>query len=227
MCYIRRILFLVSVLLAGSLWAQEDFLGFVEPNFAVGYSLSPTISQNASIRQRSFFYRDGASGLEARQLDLTLFTRYKWSAGQSASFGIQYRFRDIFEPSSENELRLTEQFDLSYRPYIIRVGHRFRLEQRIFSSLTVHRLRYRLALDGPLQGSQTDVGEFYWIGSLEPVLNLAKGQSPVYNLRFTGWIGYQASPGLRFQLGPEYRWISFTEDSIDVLLILASCVLTL
>jgi hypothetical protein len=207
--------------------AQEDFLGFVEPNFAVGYSLSPSFSQNASIRQRSFFFRDGDFGLVARQLDLVLFTRYKWSPGRSASFGIQYRFRDIFEPDSENEIRLTQQFDISYRPNIIRLGHRFRVEQRFFAFGTVHRLRYRIALDGPLQGSQTDVGEFYWIGSVEPVLNLTKGQSPVYNLRVTGWIGYQASPGLQIQFGPEYRRISVSEDSLDILLLLASCVLTL
>ena len=206
---------------------QDDFTGFLQPSAALSYKLSPRISQNASLKQRTFFYRESAGDLRARHLDVVVFTKYRISANTSSSFGLQYRFRNIFEPESGDEVRLTQQFNVALRPSALRIGHRVRTEQRLFSGQTIHRFRYRLALDGPLQGEQADVGEAYWVGSVEPLLSAGRGISPEYDLRLTTWIGYRINEGQKLQIGPEFRWENFLGDLERVLFLQASWVVSL
>ncbi len=206
---------------------QDNFTGYLQPSAALSYELSPRFSQNASLKQRTYFYRDSEGELRARHLDAVLFTKFRISANSSTSFGLQYRFRNAFDPDSGDEVRLTQQYNIALRPAVIRFGHRIRSEQRIFSDRTVHRFRYRLALDGPLQGQQTDVGEAYWIGSLEPLLSAGKGMGPEADLRLTAWLGYRINEGQKLQLGPEFRWEDFLGDLQNVLFFQAAWVISL
>ena len=199
------------------LWAQANFTGYLQPSFALSYALSPRLSQNAALNVRTFYFRDESYSLETRQLDAVLFTQYALSGNQTLSFGLQYRFRNPFEPGSGNELRLTQQFNTTFKPAVLRYGHRFRAEQRIREVGTIHRFRYRLAVDGPLQGENTDVGEAYWIGSAESLLSVARSDAPEYDLRLTGWIGWRISANSKLQLGPEIRWENFQGETENVL----------
>lgn len=197
--------------------AQENFTGYLQPSVALSYKLSPRISQNAALNLRNFYYRDEAYDLQTRQLDAVLFTQYALSGNQTLSLGIQYRFRNPFEPEAGNELRLTQQFNTTLKPAVLRFGHRFRAEQRIREAGTIHRFRYRLAVDGPLQGENTDVGEAYWIGSAESLLSAARGNRPEYDLRLTGWIGWRVTVNSKVQAGPEIRWENFQGETEKVL----------
>jgi hypothetical protein len=107
------------------------------------------------------------------------------------------------------------------------MGHRLRAQQRIQPSRTVHRFRYRFALDGPLEGDKLDVGEAYWIGSLESLLSVGKGIKPQHDIRATSWVGYLWSEGLKIQGGAQYRQEDYTGDSTPVLFFLTSLVVFL
>jgi hypothetical protein len=224
---IRPVRLFLFCLLPAIGWAQERFTGFVQPQVAVNYSLGPAYSHNFSVQQRAFFYRDGASVLETRHIDLSHFSDFRWGPGRSLGLGILYRFREPFSDTGENELRLTQQVNLNQRANIVRTGHRFRTEQRILPSETLHRFRYRLALDGPLQGEKLDVGEAYWIGSAEGLLTVARGQKPLYSLRIGGMAGLMASTELKVQAGFEYRLVGIARFDQSVLFLLSSLVLTL
>ena len=160
-------------------------------------------------------------------MDLSHFSSVKWGVNRSLGLGILYRFREVFEDQSTNELRLTQQVNFVSRGQSFRFGHRLRTEQRLFPGLTLHRFRYRFAVDGPLQGKKLDPGETYWIGGLEGLLMVGKGLEPAYSLRTSGWFGYLVSDLLRIQVGGEYRIVGIWDSNRPFLFLLTSLVFNL
>jgi hypothetical protein len=63
------------------------------------------------------------------------------------------------------------------------LGYRVRAEQRITDKPTIHRFRYRFAIDFPLQGEALDVGERYAVFSAKSLLSVAKALLPEYDQR--------------------------------------------
>ncbi|NAS12663.1 DUF2490 domain-containing protein [Poritiphilus flavus] len=222
-----------SLLLFGLLWVcglcrgQERLTAYWQPQFSVNYGVATNYSHNFSLTNRNFIFEDEAVVFRGRQLDLAHFSKLKIRDNQSIALGLQYRFRKLFEKDRGNEFRLTQQYNLVQKPNIIRFGHRLRTEQRIFESLTVHRFRYRFALDRPLQGEKLDVGEAYFIASLESLLSVAKAQSPQLDERLTFQLGWLLNQKTRLQTGVEYRWEDFTQERQDVLFLLSSLVISL
>ena len=208
-------------------WGQGEFTGYLEPAINLNYSLGKGFSQNVSAGHRMYYSRNGAAELRVRQVDLALFTSVAFLGNQSVGLGIQYRFRKPFEPDRTNEIRLTQQYNRTFRPRVIRIGHRLRSEQRIFPDQTVHRFRYRLAFDGPLQGERTDVGEWYWVGTLEQLLSVSRSQSAEWDVRAGAELGYLAADGVRTELGTEYRREDFTHTGGHELFFTMTLVLSL
>ncbi len=227
MSCIKRALCLLWYMGPVLLLAQEDFTGYLEPALALNYQVTPTYSHNFSFSPRIYFRQEGETGLRTRHMDLRHFSSVSWGPDGSVGFGILYRFRDNFEPSREDELRLTQQVNFTSRPGVVRMGHRLRAQQRIQPSRTVHRFRYRFALDGPLEGDKLDVGEAYWIGSLESLLSVGKGIKPQHDIRATSWVGYLWSEGLKIQGGAQYRQEDYTGNSTPVLFFLTSLIVFL
>mgnify|MGYP003128786697 FL=1 len=197
----------VSVLLlliSASVKGQENLTGYWQPQIAINYPVSGSYSHNFSIANRNYIFDNEEFTLKGRQLDVVHFSNLKVRDNQSIALGVQYRFRSNFE-NRENELRLTQQYNITNQPFAIRYGHRFRTEQRITNSLTTHRFRYRFALDFPLVGEKLDVGEPYFVGSLENLLSVAKYNAPQYDARLSGQVGWQLNGGIKFQVGVEYR----------------------
>ncbi|MEJ2583983.1 MAG: DUF2490 domain-containing protein, partial [Robiginitalea sp.] len=208
MSSIRRYCLFI-LLIAGSVgWSQEDLSLLLQPKFSINYSLSPTYFHNFSVAQRVSFLNLGQETLSIRHIDLSHFSTFKWGVRHSVGLGVLYRFRELFENQSANELRLTQQLNIVLRGNSLRYGHRLRTEQRLLPSQTLHRFRYRFAVDGPLQGKKLNPGELYWIGGLEGLLTVGKNLRPGYSIRTSGWLGYLASNKLRIQIGGEYRLAS-------------------
>ncbi|WP_228236342.1 DUF2490 domain-containing protein [Allomuricauda sp. M10] len=203
---------MLFLLFVGMASAQENLTGYWEPKFSVNYKVTGLYSHNFSLSNRNYLLDDGQFTLQGRQLDLAHFSKLKVRDNQSISVGVQYRFRNNFE-DGENELRFTQQYNFTYRPYTIRFGHRISAEQRITQSLTTHRFRYRIALDVPLQGEKLDPGEPYFVGSLENLWSVSKGNSPQYDTRISSQIGWLIGKDLTIQLGLEYRFEDFTAVS--------------
>jgi hypothetical protein len=141
--------------------------------------------------------------------------------------GLQYRFRENFETRGENELRLTQQYDIRHQDGALRLGHRLRAEQRFRLSATGYRFRYRLALDSPLQGQKLNTGEVYFIGSLEALLGFARASSPEYDQRVEVSIGWLLQQGLKAETGLEYRLEDYTGSTENRLLITSNLIISL
>jgi len=226
--YFTRWFFSLLLLLSlASVRAQENLTAYWQPQVAVNYKVSGSYSHNFSLANRNYIFDDEVATLRVRQLDLAHFSNLKIQGNQSVALGIQYRFRNTFE-DRENELRLTQQYNITHKPLAIRYGHRLRAEQRITNSLTTHRFRYRFAVDFPLQGEKLDPGEPYFVGSLESLLSVAKQNVPEYDTRLSGQIGWELNGGLKFQMGVEYRIEDFTASQPqNVLFLLTSAQLSL
>ncbi|WP_240905043.1 DUF2490 domain-containing protein [Flagellimonas oceani] len=222
--------FLIVLLLLplATVGAQTNLTGYWQPQVAANYKVTGTYSHNFSLASRNYIYDDEALTLRVRQLDLAHFSKLKVRDDQSIAFGIQYRFRNNFEKSRENELRLTQQYNITNKPFAIRYGHRVRTEQRITNSLTTHRFRYRFAVDFPLMGEKLNVGEPYFVGSLENLLSVAKNNSPEYDARLSGQIGWELNRGLKLQMGVEYRMEDYSSSlPQNILFLLTSAQLSL
>lgn len=227
MYYIRKIVLLLGLIYSETFFAQENLIGYFQPKIALNYRVANNFKQNFAIGQRTYIFENEAIAFRVRQLDLVHFSNLKIKDNQSIAFGIQYRFRENFEADKQNELRLTQQYNFTFNPRIVRYGHRFRSEQRITSDLTIYRFRYRFTLDLPLQGEQLDIGETYFIGNLETLLSIAKSNLPEYDQRFTVNIGWLLKEKTKLQTGVEYRFEDYTHTTSSVFFILTSLILAL
>ncbi len=227
MSFIRGSCLLVILLAGFPGWAQEDLSLLLQPSISLNYKVTGSYAHNFSIAQRLSYLNLGEETLSVRNLDLSHFSNVKLGVHPSVGIGVLYRFREAFEGENTDELRITEQFNYVTRNHSIRFGHRIRTEQRIFPSETLHRFRYRFALDGPVQGRKLDPGELYWIGGLEGLLTAGKGIEPVYSLRTSGWLGYLANSAIKIQVGGEYRIVNLWDRNRPVLFLLTSLVVNL
>ncbi len=207
--------------------AQENLTGYWNPKISLNYNVSSNYSHNFSVEKRSYFYRNSDLQLNVRQIDLNHFSNLKTRDNQSIGFGIKYRLKDTFENSSENELRFTEQYNITLKRGGIRYGHRLRAQQRITKSSTVHRFRYRFALDFPLQGEELDIGEAYLVVSTESLLSVGKSLLPAFDQRLTSKLGWVLSTTTKLQLGMEYRAENYAQSTENELFILTELVLNL
>lgn len=146
--YFIRFFLLVVVTGTKTVIAQDNFTLYAEPTITLNYEVATNYSHNFEVANRSYIYNEDLE-FRARHLELTHFSNLNIGFDQSIAFGIKYRWRENFERDEENELRLTEQYNLTHRNRNLRLGNRFRVEQRISPSSTVHRFRYRFALDTP------------------------------------------------------------------------------
>lgn len=225
--FIKFFIFSSILLITTQVFAQKNFTGFIEPEFAINYDVSKNYSHNFSLANRTYFHKNNAYKIDARQLDIKHFSNFKIKYNQSIAFGIQYRFREAFEENKSDELRFTEQYNFTHKPNNVRYGNRLRAEQRIAPDLTTHRFRYRFAADMPLMGTVLDTGEPYFIGSTESLLSVARGFKPSYDQRFTGAVGFVLSENTKIQAGLEYRFENYTTQTDQSLFILTSLSLAL
>lgn len=205
----RWFLFLICFVWISSLKAQDNLTAFWQPQAAINYNVSNTYSHNFSLAHRAYLIENENFGYDARQIDIVHFSKFNLTDNQSLAFGVQYRFRNVFEDEGD-EVRLTQQFNFTKRPLVVRFGHRFRTEQRITKALTIHRFRYRFAVDFPLKGEKLNIGEPYFVGGFENLLSVAKSNLPQYDTRISCQLGWRIQDGLKIQTGIEYRVEDYT-----------------
>jgi hypothetical protein len=74
----------------------------------------------------------------------------------------------------------------------------------------------------PLEGQNLDVGESYFVGTTETLLNVGKDIKPIYEQRFAANFGWLLSSKTKLQFGLEYRLLNFTETIQHRTLLLSS-----
>lgn len=218
---IKRFTVLFALLICGSGISQDNFEALGESGFAVDHKISNVYSYNFAVRSRYYVYQDEATTLKNRQIDLVHFSTLRLNYNRSISFGIQYRFRAIFDGGS-NELRLTQQFNYTKSKLSLRFGHRVRLEQRIFEAITILRSRYRFTLDFALKGEKLDIGEPFFVATMEALLSQNPNIKSELDHRTTAHIGWLISERLILQFGLEYRFEAFNIETKEKLFILSA-----
>lgn len=224
--YTKALLIFGTLLYANALRAQQSFTLLWEPQIAVNYEVRSGYSHNFSIAQRNILYRQDLL-FWVRQIDLAHFSDFQLADNQDLAFGLQYRFGNTFAKGAENEVRFTQQYSITHRERAIRLGHRVRAEQRIRSSGTVHRFRYRFALDAPLQGEVLNPGETYLVSSLESLLSVGKDRKPEYDQRISLNLGWWLQEGLKVEAGLQYRWEDYTQETENSLFLTTNLILSL
>lgn len=204
--------------------AQSNFSSLGEHNLSINHKVSGLYKYNFSVSTRHYIYNNKTTNIHIRQLDFKHFSTYNLSLDNSISLGLQYRNRNWFE-NSNNEIRITQQFNTTTRLRALRFGHRFRTEQRISKPKTTHRFRYRFAVDFPLNGEQLDIGEAYIIASNEALYSVAKAVKPELDYRITTLLGWLYSKNLKLQFGLEYRFEGFNIKNDQKLHVLTSGVI--
>ncbi len=225
--YIKHISFFCVLFCGNFLLAQEHLTGYLQPQIALNYKVTPHYGHHFSVIERTYIFDDEQIEFKAKQLDIAHYSKLKINHNQSLSFGILYRFLKTFDADQHNELRLTQQYNIAFKPNNIQFAHRIRSEQRIKPNLTTHRFRYRFAANMPLQGEQLDVGEPYCTGSLESLLSIASGKKPQYDQRFTANLGWQLNEKIKWQAGLEYRFENYTNTTEHVFFVLTSLIVSL
>lgn len=183
------------------LQGQSDI--FSESKFSLNFNSSGNYKGNFALGAR-FYTLDNTNHFNQQLIELSHFSTLKLNNKLSMSIGALYRQRDWFE-DRDNEFRITEQFNIKSVLNQWRFGHRIRAEQRINNTRTVHRFRYRLAFDTPLNGLKLDLKEFYIVASTEFLWSIAKAVAPRLDQRVTTQLGYFYSKNMKLQLGFQYR----------------------
>ncbi|VXB33993.1 DUF2490 domain-containing protein [Maribacter litoralis] len=228
--YCTRFRFIFTLLLflcVRYVQSQNNTVAYWEPEVALNYKVTPLLKQNFSLSNRNYTYHNNKSQLTVRKIEITHFSSLTIDPYKSIGLGVQYRFREVFENDKENELRLTQQFNITKITNSVRFGNRFRIEQRIQPSTLIHRFRYRFAIDIPLKGLRTDIGEPYLVATTESLLSIEKSAKAMYDQRITSQIGWSISNHLKAQLGVQFRMENYTENTEHVFLFLNSIVFSL
>ena len=105
------------------------------------------------------------------------------------------------------------------------MGIAFDLNNAFLEDITILRSRYRFALDFPLNGEKLDVGETYFITSMEALLSKGKNIKLEIDQRTTLQIGWLFSEKLKFQLGLEYRFEALNISNEEKFFILTSLII--
>lgn len=209
------------LLIGPLLHSQENLTAYWQPSFAINYKVNETYSHNFSVQNRNYVFDNEEAQLSARQVDFAHFSNLQLQDNQSIALGIRYRFREAFDGGA-NELRLTQQYNITSKPLVVRYGQRFRTEQRITSIRTTHRFRYRFSVDFPLRGEILDIGEPYLVANAESLLSVASKKQAQYDVRITLNFGWKLSNRSKFQIGTEYRTEDFSQNLQHVLFLLST-----
>ena len=201
------------LLLTISALSQENFTTFWQPQVGVYYQVVNDYTHNFFFISRNVLAEDSNFKLDLRQFDIVHFSKLKIRYNQSISLGLRWRNSKIFDSDQINEFRLTQQYNIKIKPNKVRYGHRMRTEQRIFDGFTLHRFRYRLAVDFPLEGERLNVGQAFSVFSAEQLFTVANKTDPLYTLRIRAGLGVLLSPKSTLQFILQYRLIDYTKEA--------------
>jgi hypothetical protein len=200
--YCSRIFLLLLLPAAAFSQILDDVL--VQPALNISWDTGSRWSFNSAIEQRS----STEDSFKALHIQAAQFASYE--VGFYSQIGVGVMYRELFDDSRPEEVRLTEQYVYTRKYNALKIAHRVRWDQRFRGDRSTHRWRYRFSSSLPLNGFATDASEFYLTASLETLFIAESGRVPGYDQRFSLGIGRKLHSKLRVQLVTEYRFENFT-----------------
>ncbi len=183
--------------------AQSSFSSGILPRVRVSAKVTEGIKWVNGIESRQLFVddtKDESLDYEYVLTDISSLLSMKIGANGAVNGGYLLRFE-----GDEVIHRAIQQFTIVQNYDIIRLGHRFVTDQTFSKNkLPEFRLRYRIALEKPLSGSEIDPKEFYFKLSNEYLLKFQSSESEL-ETRILPFLGYEIDKNNKIELGLDYR----------------------
>ncbi|MFA0961654.1 DUF2490 domain-containing protein [Roseivirga sp. BDSF3-8] len=207
------LLLLLGTLFYVQAYAQPTYEAGILPAFNLNTSLSNKWKLNFKSENRFLFVKDAFSeqpdrGLDFVLSDLSVIVSRKVGLNNSLGAGYLLRFRD-----NNFQHRHLWQFTIVPVGNPFRLAHRFAADQTLDEEAAAQsRLRYRLAIELPLNGTAVDPGEFYFKANQEQLHIFSDGQ---YDLEFrlVPVLGVNFSDDNKLEAGLDYRIDGFIESA--------------
>lgn len=206
----------LGLLLPNFIHAQESDLG----NWLI-YIGNKKIDQKWDIHHEVQYRNYNAIG-DLEQLLLRTGLGRTFNDGQNNFLvGYGYILSENYIPlielkTSVNEHRLYQQFTAKNKIGDVKIGHRYRFEQRFIEDNFKMRFRYFLSLSAPLCKNENDEVSFYLSAYNE--IFLSTEPSVFDRNRLYGGIGYNVNKSLRVELGYMNQFFEFSgRDQVNVI----------
>lgn len=192
-------------LVATNFYGQSTQSLLWEPEVSLKISTQSRWAYSFGIANRTLFYgkEDGQTIRDQDQehVELSHFTSYRTGSTTVASLGLRYRFIEVFDESSHDELRFIQQLVYAPENYL-NLAHRFRMEERI-TERTTYRLRYAVS-------SGFLLSEDFGIGfGTEILYSIAKAVEPGLDQRVSMEISNTSFEDIELSLGLEYQYENY------------------
>lgn len=187
-------------------FSQNDFTIFFEPEFSIDYAVNERYSHSFSMENRNYIYKNHRFNFEGKQLEIAHFSIYEYNPGRSFGLGIQYRFKQTFNKTEEDELRLMQQYTWTHNYANFKLKNRLRNEQRFYPSKKKYRLRYEFGFTFYLNESSS-----YFKAETEILIAWSKLQKPEFEERISSVFGWQFQ-NYNLEVGLQYRLTDFTQQ---------------
>ena len=198
---------LFTLFLGVSLFGQSDFSFGLLPKIVLSKKLSDRTKWINSLESRSIIY-DKKHQFSHSLVDVSSILSYKINTNQSVNLGYIIRFED-----SEIIHRIFQHYNLLSSFSSIKLGHRFAFEQFYQTNKqTTFRTRYRASLEKPLEGQRVDVKEFYLKFGNEYLYDFDEDD---LEMRFTPYLGFQATKKDKVEIGFDYRLSNFINNKTE------------
>lgn len=209
----KVIVFFVAVFLCQLVSGQHQYRVGLLPAINVNTEIADSYKLNVKVESRSIF-KEGvfseasSSKFDYSLTDLSTILGKKLGVNNSLAGGYLLRIND-----DELRHRFIQQFTIVKRYYSFRLGHRFSADESFQDGTKPEvRLRYRLALEIPLNGQSVDEKEFYMKLSNE-YLNVFNSADYDLEIRVIPFLGYVFTDSNKLEVGVNYRINDFVNDA--------------
>jgi hypothetical protein len=192
---LKNLIFTCFLLCVNNIIAQTNVDAGFLPKIVLSKKINNATKWVNSVESRTIFYDEEYKLLHSL-IDLSSILSLKTGLNQSFNFGYILRFRN-----NETIHRTFQHYNFVNQLTALKIGHRFAFEQFYQSKKqTAYRSRYRISLEKALNGEKVDINEFY----------IKLGNEYLYDfedleIRFTPYLGYQATANDKVEFGLDYR----------------------
>lgn len=205
--------FILLFFFANSLWSQENFESFFEPEIEIGYQVTNAYSHSFSLENRNLIYKKDELQFQVKQIEFGHTSTFHLTTYFEIGLGMQYRFENIFDASEENEFRLLQEFIWRKEQPTTSFKYRLRNEQRFYASTTKYRIRHEIGFKFPFKSRNTN----YLKLETEALLELANTQRPELEQRTGILLGNAIFHQTNLEMGLQYRLADYTQDLVHEL----------
>jgi|SRR5690554_5347179 len=127
------------------------------------HNINDKSSVEFNLSARETFNKYGSDEVDryTERVEMKAGYYYKFKGKLKVGLAYMYRSNNPFEDYRSSENRLTQQF--SYKSnFLLPIGHRLRVEERIYEKDMAFRLRYQLKYKGSFSGKEVEVNSFYY-----------------------------------------------------------------